>query len=48
MESIEGVRQRGITTAHGIARALNDQGITTPRGGQWQAVQVQRIISRAA
>ncbi len=46
METIESIRQQGTTTAYGIARALNDQGITTPRGGQWQAVQVQRVIDR--
>jgi DNA invertase Pin-like site-specific DNA recombinase len=41
-------QQQGITSASGIARALNEQGISTPRGGRWQAVQVQRIISRAS
>jgi DNA invertase Pin-like site-specific DNA recombinase len=48
MESIEGIQQQGITSASGIARALNDQGILTPRGGQWQAVQVQRLVARVA
>ena len=49
LPAITRIQQRqGITSASGIAKALNDQGITTPRGGQWQAVQVQRIISRAS
>ena len=29
-----------------IASALNEQGITTARGGEWSAVQVQRVIQR--
>jgi DNA invertase Pin-like site-specific DNA recombinase len=37
----------GITSASGIARALNEQGVAAPRGGQWQAVQVQRVLARA-
>ena len=49
LPAITRIQQRqGITSASGIAKALNDQGTTTPRGGQWQAVQVQRIISRAS
>ena len=46
LPAIRELEAEGITTAYGIARALNDQGITTPRGGQWQAVQVQRVIDR--
>jgi len=30
--SIHALRQQGITTAADIARALNDQGVTTPKG----------------
>ncbi len=30
-----------------IAAFLNERGITTPRGGQWSAVQVQRVMDRA-
>jgi len=29
-----------------IASALNERGITTARGGEWSAVQVQRIMDR--
>jgi len=38
----------GVTSLAGIAAALNEQGIPTPRGGQWQAVQVSRVLSRLA
>jgi DNA invertase Pin-like site-specific DNA recombinase len=30
-----------------IATALNERGLTTPRGGQWSAVQVKRVMERA-
>jgi hypothetical protein len=43
--AIGALRQRGITSAYGIAKALNEQGITTPRGCQWHAIQVQRIMA---
>jgi hypothetical protein len=45
MAAIQGLRRQGITTAADIARALNEQGIATPRGDRWHAMQVQRIIT---
>ena len=45
MAAIQALRQQGITTAADIARALNDQGITTPKGDRWHAMQVQRILT---
>jgi hypothetical protein len=45
MATIETLRQQGITTAAGIAKALNEKGITTPSGSQWYARQVQRAIT---
>lgn len=48
LPTIQRLQAEGITSASGIARALNDQGIPTPRGGTWQAVQVQRVLTRAA
>lgn len=36
----------GITSAYGLAKALNERGIPTPRGSTWQAVQVQRVLKR--
>ena len=41
---IEAIRAQGITSASGIAKALNERGIPTARGGKWQAVQVQRLL----
>ncbi|HEY2529417.1 MAG TPA: recombinase family protein [Xanthobacteraceae bacterium] len=29
-----------------IAKALNDRGVPTPRGGQWQSPQVMRLLDR--
>ena len=40
---IEAIRAEGIASATGIAKALNERGIPAPRGGKWQAVQVQRL-----
>lgn len=39
--------KQGVTSASGIARKLNEVGVPTPRGGRWQAVQVQRVLRRA-
>lgn len=44
--AIKELQASGVTSLTGIAVGLNDQGIPTPRGGKWQAVQVQRVISR--
>ena len=44
---IDAIRAEGITSATGIAKALNERGIPTPRGGRWQAVQVQRMLRSA-
>jgi DNA invertase Pin-like site-specific DNA recombinase len=38
--------QAGQTSLREIAAALNERGLTTPRGGQWSAVQVKRVIER--
>lgn len=43
--AIDALRRQGITSAYGIAKALNEQGITTPRGCQWHAIQIQRIMA---
>jgi DNA invertase Pin-like site-specific DNA recombinase len=42
---IEAIRAQGITSATGIAKALNERRIPTARAGKWQAVQVQRLLS---
>jgi DNA invertase Pin-like site-specific DNA recombinase len=40
------LQEAGVTSLSAIAAALNDRGIPTPRGGEWQAVQVQRVLAR--
>ncbi|WP_354127101.1 recombinase family protein [Bradyrhizobium sp. i1.15.2] len=47
MPAIRELQADGVTSLTGIAAGLNDQGIPTPRGGKWQAVQVQRVLERA-
>ena len=42
--AIHALRQQGITTAADIVRAPNDQGVTTPKGERWHAMQVQRFL----
>lgn len=34
------------TSLREIARALNDRGITAPRGGKWHAAQVKAVLQR--
>jgi DNA invertase Pin-like site-specific DNA recombinase len=46
LPAIKAVQASGINSASGIARALNDRGIPARAGGKWQAVQVQRVLSR--
>lgn len=43
---IRRLKDDGATSLRDIAKGLNDAGITTPRGGHWQAIQVQRVLSR--
>lgn len=37
---------QGLTTLRAIAKALNDRGIPTARGGQWSAEQVRRVLAK--
>ena len=39
--------QAGQTSLREIAVALNERGLTTPRGGQWSATQVKRVMDQA-
>ncbi len=41
------IQASGATTLRAIAEALNRPGIRTARGGQWHAVTVQNLLSRA-
>lgn len=36
----------GITSLGGIAKALNDRGIQTPRGGDWYKTSVSNLLAR--
>lgn len=44
---IEGIEAAGVTSLRGIADALNARGIASPRGGEWHARQVSRVLARA-
>jgi hypothetical protein len=43
--AIAALRAAGVTSLRGIARALNDRGISPPRG-HGQATQVRRLLAR--
>jgi len=45
---IEDKQRQGATSLRAIADALNAEGTPAPRGGQWSAVQVKRVLARAA
>lgn len=45
MRHIEAARAMGAQSLRQIAAALNSKGITTPRGGEWSANQVARVLS---
>jgi hypothetical protein len=45
---IEEVRSSGIASLKGIARALNDRGVATARGGRWTVDAVARVLARDA
>ncbi len=47
-EAIADLKTSGATSLRQIAAGLNAWGIKPPRGGEWSAVQVQRVIERAA
>src|SRR6187397_1735353 len=44
---LNSVRASGVTDLRGIARALNDRGVRTARGGRWHVSNVKNIIARA-
>jgi hypothetical protein len=43
--AIRSLRRQGVTTSADLARALNDQGVTTPKGERWHAMLVQRLLA---
>ena len=40
------IKGAGVQTLNGIAETLNARGLRTARGGEWQAVQVKRVLER--
>lgn len=47
VRQIDAVRfGEGATSLREIATALNDRGITAPRGGKWHAAQVKAVLQR--
>lgn len=45
-ETVQSLQAGGVTTLGGIAAALNNQGIVTPRGGRWHASSVRNLVAR--
>lgn len=45
---LEDLAKERITTLTGIATALNDRGMQTPRGGTWHASSVRNLLARVA
>lgn len=45
---IKDMQNAGISTLAKLAEALNMRGITSPRGGQWYAASVRRVLATAA
>jgi hypothetical protein len=43
---IQEKQRQGAVTLRQIAEALNADGTPAPRGGEWSAVQVKRILDR--
>lgn len=43
---ISAIQRTGITSMRGIAIALNDRGVRTARGGQWQVSNVRNVLTR--
>jgi DNA invertase Pin-like site-specific DNA recombinase len=44
---IDAIKAAGAASLRQIADGLNQRGITTPRDGQWSAVQVARVLEHA-
>jgi hypothetical protein len=46
MPLIQAIQAEGATSLRQVASVLNGRKIPTARGGEWSAVQVQRVIER--
>jgi DNA invertase Pin-like site-specific DNA recombinase len=47
LPTIEAAKAAGASSLREIAEYLNDHGEAAPRGGEWSAVQVSRVIGQA-
>jgi DNA invertase Pin-like site-specific DNA recombinase len=47
MPLIHAIQAEGAISLRQIASALNERKIPTARGGEWSAVQVQRLMARS-
>ncbi len=45
LPTITQIQAEGATTLRAIAAQLNAREIEAPRGGQWTAIQVQRVLN---
>ena len=45
---IKEIEASGVTSLHGIARALTARGVKTARGGDWTSVQVSNLLARVS
>jgi DNA invertase Pin-like site-specific DNA recombinase len=45
---IDSLKAEGITSLGGIAKALNERGMLTPRGGIWHKTSVSNLMKRMA
>ena len=45
--TIDAIKAEGITSANGIAAALNARHIATPRGGRWTARSALNVMARS-
>jgi DNA invertase Pin-like site-specific DNA recombinase len=43
---LDDIRAQGTTSIRKIAEELNQRGILAPRGGEWQATTVARLLAR--
>jgi len=48
MDAIEDAKAQGYTSLRQLAAHLNGLGYTSPRGGEWTACTVQRVLTQAA
>ena len=45
-DTVLAIRAQGIVSAAGLAKELNRRGMPAARGGTWQTIQAQRLVTR--